>query len=250
MSENNGQYRKNITIGSSVGITTRENRNTIIKGEVANLLTNSDFHTHGIMVTLKDGTIGRVKEIYDYKIEIENESNAQEVSKELVSDDPLSIDRVPTHATISINEDDTGYSYKNLFYPYLKDASKITIEDAYIRIEYQIKNLVYFCTLLTGRIEDIDLHLVTSSADSSFKSEQIRKFNELKENLKNDNVNFSFSFEDNLHDRVIKTDTGWRIIPGRGLDIFQDPGSYYSPANFDQTKKKCKKTEIVYIRNL
>ncbi|MGM0427890.1 MAG: MIT C-terminal domain-containing protein, partial [Thermodesulfobacteriota bacterium] len=51
-----------------------------------------------------------------------------------------------------------------------------------------------------------------------------------------------------LHDRWIETDTGWRIILGRGLDIFQKPEDRFTLGVFDQTKRKCKATTVTYLR--
>ncbi|HCS35161.1 MAG TPA: hypothetical protein DIW48_00355 [Sphaerochaeta sp.] len=71
---------------------------------------------------------------------------------------------------------------------------------------------------------------------------------ELKKGLSSDDIEFEFSFDPNLHDRWIETDTGWRIMLGRGLDIFQKPDDRFSLGFLDQTKRKCKATSIVYMR--
>ena len=51
-----------------------------------------------------------------------------------------------------------------------------------------------------------------------------------------------------LHDREVSTDTGWKIVLGRGLDIFQyisnDP---FDMANRIQSLRKVKKFGISYI---
>lgn len=53
---------------------------------------------------------------------------------------------------------------------------------------------------------------------------------------------------DGLHDRWIEADTGWRIILGQGLDIFQRPEDKFSLGFNDQTKRKCKPTTVTYVR--
>lgn len=251
MSENRGQYLKNIKINQNVGITTRENRHSIISGVVTKILTNSEFHTHGIMVELIDGTIGRVKEIYDDNNITESTSISQNnhtnTSEKQPIYDELDVNREPKQTSISINDDDTGYSYENLFYPYLKNATEIIIEDAYIRAEHQIKNLGFFCSIIPENNNPISLHLITGPDDIS-KDEQIRKLDQLKDDLMELNITFSYEFDTTLHDRSIKLNNGWKIILGKGFDIFKKAGSYYSPANFDQTKKKCYKTEIHYLK--
>ncbi len=162
--------------------------------------------------------------------------------------------RNPVQTTIRIKESETGYSYKNLFYPYVRDAKKIIIRDAYIRKDYQIKNLVAFCSILPEKGKDeprIEVLLITGlEDDAENRVKQIEKLEELKKALLDLNIDFRYEFDNTLHDRSIETDTGWRIVPGRGLDIFQDPGTYYSPVNFDQTKRKCKQTDIDFIKRV
>ena len=61
----NGQNRKDIKPGLEVGIVLKNDQRTgrITRGIVANLLTKSPFHPHGIKVRLADGQVGRVVEI-------------------------------------------------------------------------------------------------------------------------------------------------------------------------------------------
>jgi hypothetical protein len=44
---------------------------------------------------------------------------------------------------------------------------------------------------------------------------------ELADQLLNVDINFTYEFDESIHDRHIKTDTGWNIVSGRGLDIFR-----------------------------
>ncbi|MDW7730722.1 MAG: hypothetical protein SCJ94_12105, partial [Bacillota bacterium] len=53
---------------------------------------------------------------------------AEKVYKVDKPDDLLSTNREPVETTVFIGEDSTGYSYKNLFYPYLKNAKTIIIK--------------------------------------------------------------------------------------------------------------------------
>mgnify|MGYP000132330333 CR=1 FL=1 len=61
----NGQNRKDIRIGAAVKIVLKKDQRsgTLTEGVVANILTKSAFHTHGIKVRLEDGQVGRVKEV-------------------------------------------------------------------------------------------------------------------------------------------------------------------------------------------
>ena len=59
--------RKNIKAGQKVAIVLKKDQRTgkTTIGTVKDLLTNSNFHPHGIKVRLTDGQVGRVKEILD-----------------------------------------------------------------------------------------------------------------------------------------------------------------------------------------
>ncbi len=61
--------RKNITAGLDVAIVLKQDQRTGKEtiGVVKDLLTNSNFHPHGIKVRLKDGQVGRVKRILEQK---------------------------------------------------------------------------------------------------------------------------------------------------------------------------------------
>ncbi|MFA6097831.1 MAG: YwbE family protein [Candidatus Paceibacterota bacterium] len=61
----NGQNREDIRIGSRVEVVLKADQRTgkFTSGIVAEILTNSDFHPHGIKVRLEDGQVGRVQNI-------------------------------------------------------------------------------------------------------------------------------------------------------------------------------------------
>ncbi len=57
--------RKNIRAGLKVAVVLKQDQRTGRRtiGVVKDLLTNSNFHPHGIKVRLTDGQVGRVQEI-------------------------------------------------------------------------------------------------------------------------------------------------------------------------------------------
>lgn len=61
----NGKSRADIKQGQHVAIVLKKDQRTgkRTKGVVQDILTNSPTHPHGIKVRLKDGQVGRVKEI-------------------------------------------------------------------------------------------------------------------------------------------------------------------------------------------
>ena len=61
----NGQNREFVKIGSEVEVILKADQKTgaLVRGIVAEILTNSSFHPHGIKVRLEDGQVGRVQNI-------------------------------------------------------------------------------------------------------------------------------------------------------------------------------------------
>jgi uncharacterized repeat protein (TIGR03833 family) len=61
-----GQSRDNIKPGIRVAIVLKENQRSgeLTEGIVKDILTNSQFHPHGIKVRLTTGEVGRIKLIY------------------------------------------------------------------------------------------------------------------------------------------------------------------------------------------
>jgi uncharacterized repeat protein (TIGR03833 family) len=61
----NGKQRENVRPGIRVAIVLKQDQRTGRRtiGIVKDLLTNSNFHPHGIKVRLTDGQVGRVQEI-------------------------------------------------------------------------------------------------------------------------------------------------------------------------------------------
>lgn len=62
----NGQNRADIKEGIEVDIILKEDQRSgrLTRGIVADILTNSSFHPHGVKVRLKTGQVGRVQEIF------------------------------------------------------------------------------------------------------------------------------------------------------------------------------------------
>ena len=60
-----GRNRSDIKTGIGVAIVLKEDQRTgeLTEGIVQNILTNSQFHPHGIKVRLTTGAVGRVQEI-------------------------------------------------------------------------------------------------------------------------------------------------------------------------------------------
>ena len=148
---------------------------------------------------------------------------------------------------ISFRLGQTGVSYKSLFAEYLQDAKSITIEDPFIRTFWQLKNLMEFLSMLTEtrQVEGLKIHLITNEEDDKIPA-LIDDLDDIKEDLATVGLAFTYEFKD-FHDRCIKTDTGWIITLGRGLDIFE-PYNKFSLGSMQQSKRKCKEFSVVYSR--
>jgi ATP-dependent Lon protease len=142
----------------------------------------------------------------------------------------------------------TGVTYRELFADYLHDAQEITVEDPYIRTSWQVKNFVDFCTMLieTRLVEGLQLHLVTNEEEAK-TPDLIDRLDDIKDDLALTGIEFDYKIRD-FHDRTIKTDTGWTIMMGRGLDIYEKYSPYSVAAN-KQELRKCKEFMVTYLKN-
>lgn len=90
---------------------------------------------------------------------------------------------------------------------------------------------------------DIELH--TNNEESRIP-EMIDIFDELADELASYGIGFKYYF-DATHDRSIKTDTGWHITLGRGLDIFE-PFGRFTLSNSRQENRRCREFSVTVVR--
>jgi superfamily I DNA and RNA helicase len=160
----------------------------------------------------------------------------------------IPITTTPVSTSVKIKENETGYSYQSLFLPYLKDSKDIIVNDPYIRLPHQIKNLIAFCHMLIPNDGLLNIHLTTGFDNDLNKNDLEKVFSDLQQSLVKNRIKFTYEFDEKIHDRSIVANNGWKIIPGRGLDMFQKPETKYGLEEVDQSKRKCKQTEIVYLK--
>ena len=150
-----------------------------------------------------------------------------------------------------LRDNQTGISYENLFADYLEGATEITITDPYIRLPYQMKNLLEFCLMLTkskGLETEIKLHVNTWNEPEAMLEESKASLEEIANSIFDSGIQLTYEFKSNLHDRTIVSNNGWKIILGRGLDIFQKTEGRLTLAEIYQEKRQCKECEITYIK--
>ena len=157
---------------------------------------------------------------------------------------PAPLEEVLTNKHFTIHYGDTGYSYRSIFGAYLQGARKIVLEDPYIRREYQIRNFLNLCELAVeiGSIKAIEL--VTSAEHDYQQQEAEGRFKSLVESLADCDVVFTYRFDAKIHDREIRTDTGWHIQLGRGLDIYQGPMTSLKIGATNYDLRPCMETKV------
>ena len=155
----------------------------------------------------------------------------------------------------TFQENQKGISYDVLFGPYLRGASQIIITDPYIRLFYQVRNLMEFiesAVKFKSQDEEIAIHLIT--AEDDFKADhQAESLEKIKESCAAIGIHFTWEFDGTgtIHARHIVTDNGWKILLDRGLDIFQnyEMNDAFTFANRLQQHRACKAFEVTFIKN-
>ena len=151
----------------------------------------------------------------------------------------------------SIRDNQTNISYKKLFGNYLVGATNYTIKDPYIRLPYQFRNFIELCRLiaeLKSNDSEVKIHLVTNNNEDYIANAK-ESFSELIDSLTSLGIDLSYEFSNVQHDRSIEMDNGWKIILGRGLDLWQKTSGRYDIAEYYQEKRLCKEFEITVIKS-
>jgi ATP-dependent Lon protease len=163
------------------------------------------------------------------------------------------VDQQPTEGHQVINENQKGISFDQLFGPYLRGASQITVTDPYIRMFHQARNMMELLETiakLKADEDEIEVHLITVS-DEFKAEEQDDYFQQMQKNAIRTGIKFTWEYQlqQSLHARHIVTNHGWKISLDRGLDIFQQyaMNDAFTMANRLQEQRSCKPFEVTYI---
>lgn len=149
-----------------------------------------------------------------------------------------------------IRDNQSGISYDNLFGAYLLGATDVTLVDPYIRQPFQIRNFMEFVKLLAEKKEpenEIKLHLVTT-CDEEYLETTTEAFNSIVYSVESIGIILTYEFDNFIHDRHIVLNNGWKIILGRGLDLWQKTGGWYDINEYVQEKRICKSCELTFLR--
>jgi ATP-dependent Lon protease len=124
-------------------------------------------------------------------------------------------------------ENRKGVSYDKLFGPHLDGASLVIVTDPYIRLFYQIRNMMEFVEMVIRRKrpeDQVRVHLVTAPDEGNLMRQR-ELLDSITAACTGSGVEFSWALDTSraAHARDIVTNTGWKIVLDRGLDIFQPP---------------------------
>ena len=131
----------------------------------------------------------------------------------------------------------------------------MTITDPYIRLYHQVRNLMELIEAIakSKSLEDeVKLQLITIEHDEPDKAQiQLKNLYQVKQAAESAGIMLDVAFDNTrtIHDRSIVTDTGWKILLGRGLDIFQHVGSdSFDLATRVQEFRQVKGFGVTYVR--
>ena len=150
-----------------------------------------------------------------------------------------------------IRDNQTGISYDLLFGAYLLGATDFKVIDPYVRLPYQLRNFMELAKLISEKKDpetEVKLHLVTSNNEDYIEGAK-DAFEQMTYSLESIGIIFTYEFDENIHDRSINMDNGWKIVLGRGLDIWQKTGGWYDVNEYIQEKRLCKACEITFLNN-
>lgn len=167
---------------------------------------------------------------------------------------PVPVEPVLKEQHLVFHENQRGLSFDKLFSPYLVGAKRIIITDPYLRMFHQLRNLMELMetiSKLQGPEDEVVVHVVTVEDDTN-GDRQTESLQKISDACTGVGIQFSWAYDTSgtKHDRDITTDTGWKIVLGRGLDVFQrfELNDAFSFANRLQQHRQCKEFSVTFVR--
>lgn len=172
--------------------------------------------------------------------------------KDVAPDNPVEKETCAKAGAVTVSENQTGIDFEMLFAKHIKGAKEILIVDSFIRKFHQARNMMdLLSVVLKGKArEDEVVVKLRTAKDDIDPSAQEKYLEQISEAYAPEGIVFTWECLDNLHDRWIDTDTGWHIIMGRGLDIFQpfDGRNAFDIQNVVPSRRQCKAFSVTYIK--
>lgn len=166
----------------------------------------------------------------------------------------VSVEPVLKEQHLVFHENQRGLSFDKLFGPYLVSAKRIVITDPYLRMFHQLRNLMELLETvikLQGAADEVAVHVVT--VEDEFNGDrQTESLQKIAEACASVGIQFTWAYDTSgsKHDSDITTDTGWKVVLGRGLDVFQrfELNDAFSFANRLQQHRQCKEFSVTFVR--
>ncbi|XP_001352426.3 MIT domain-containing protein 1 [Drosophila pseudoobscura] len=153
---------------------------------------------------------------------------------------------------ISIEENDTGYDYDQIFGKYMDDKTiEILLEEPYMTQNYQYQNLIRFLELAITNCKNLKyFRLITKEySDPKNPDQQKTNLGQIRADLERRYIVVSIKYEDTLHDRRIYLSNGYIIKIGRGLHFYKAANPMYSIGLVNYKYRKCLQTDVDVWRN-
>jgi ATP-dependent Lon protease len=94
---------------------------------------------------------------------------------------------------------------------------------------------------------EVKVHLITANNENYIENAQ-ESFQQMAYSLESIGILFSYEFDDNIHDRSINLNNSWKVILGRGLDIWQRTSGWFDINEYVQEKQICKAYEVTVVK--
>lgn len=156
--------------------------------------------------------------------------------------------REPRERSYRIHYGATGHSYEAIFGDYLPGAEEILVEDPYIRAHHQIVNFLRFCETAVRHGSVKKIVLVCRFDNDEEEDEAMAKLFTIADSLKVYDVALEIRKHPTLHDRQVKLSNGWRIVIGRGFDLYQRPDDWLQVGANDLDLRPCLETNVDVTR--
>jgi ATP-dependent Lon protease len=171
-----------------------------------------------------------------------------------ISSRPVSVQPERKEQHLVFHENQRGLTFDKLFGPYLVGAKRIIIIDPYLRMFHQLRNLMELMetiSKLQGAEDEVTVHVVTVE-DEFYGDRQTESLQKIADACMGVGIQFTWAYDTSgtKHDRDITTDTGWKVVLGRGLDVFQrfELNDAFSFANRLQQHRQCKEFSVTFVR--
>ena len=189
---------------------------------------------------------------------VEPEITPNHVLSDIVPGSEMVEDGSLKEKTVDVQYGDTGYGYDDLFAEYLKGASIVMLEEPYLTHGFQMTNLVRFVELLV-KIGDCKVfRLVTKPGETPEEStlicDSLQRLKNTLDDMDDVSMTFEYEFDENSHDRYIRTSNNWDITLGRGLHFYQnlnpnkDSRNFFQMGTYDLSLRPCLKTRFTFMK--